>query len=71
MTVFPDIIIHRRGGNKNNLLAIELKKWSSNIAPDYDLLKLNAFRKELQYTYAVHITLGMVDKAPARKIVWV
>ncbi|MGJ1227112.1 hypothetical protein [Sphingobacterium siyangense] len=41
--VFPDIIVHKRGNNKNNLLIIEVKKASSNVPFDYDRLKLIAY----------------------------
>jgi hypothetical protein len=41
--VFPDIIVHKRGDNNNNLLIIEVKKQSSRIPFDYDQLKLSAY----------------------------
>lgn len=40
--VFPDIIIHKRGTNSDNLLVIECKTgWNSNI--EDDIKKINAF----------------------------
>lgn len=40
VSVFPDIIIHQRGTNDYNLLAIEIKKSTSRIPHDYDYCKL-------------------------------
>jgi|SRR5579859_202707 len=41
--VYPDIIIHKRGTNEQNLCIIEVKKSTSKIPFDYDVLKLNAY----------------------------
>lgn len=72
VTVFPDIIIHRRGTNDHNLLALEMKKGSSSVPPDYDMEKLKAFRRELKYKFAVHVTVGKNGaKKLVKKVVWV
>ena len=72
VTVFPDIIVHRRGTNEHNLLVVEMKKASSTVSPDYDMEKLKAFRHELKYLFAVHVTVGKngAEKL-VRKVVWV
>ncbi|NPT58677.1 hypothetical protein [Paraburkholderia elongata] len=71
VTVFPDIVVHKRGSNHSNLLVVELKKASSNVGAEYDLAKLQAFRKELFYKYAVHCTIGFGrDGIFVRRIVW-
>ena len=49
-TVFPDIIIHKRGNNENNLLVIEAKKNNKN--DEIDKEKLKAYKNELGYKYA-------------------
>ncbi|PWA08296.1 hypothetical protein [Flavobacterium laiguense] len=41
--VFPDIIIHTRGTNENNLCILEVKKSTSSVKFDYDFLKLKAY----------------------------
>lgn len=41
--VFPDIIIHERGTNKNNLCIVEVKKSTSRVPFDYDEIKLQAY----------------------------
>lgn len=56
VTVFPDIIVHRRSTDEN-LLVIEMKKSTSSEDDGYDLKKLSAFKKELSYKYAVFMRL--------------
>jgi hypothetical protein len=55
-TVFPDILVHERNTDANNLIVLELKKPGENIA--YDELKLRAFRDELGYAHTAHVVLG-------------
>lgn len=43
-TVFPDIIVHRREGNLDNLLIVEAKKRGRDPRPDYE--KLNIYMQE-------------------------
>jgi hypothetical protein len=43
-TVFPDIIVHRRGSN-DNLLVIEIKKTSNQTSRDIDFAKLRGYRE--------------------------
>lgn len=50
-TVFPDIIIHRRGASGPNLLVIEAKK--KGLDTSFDESKLAAYRQELQYSYGL------------------
>jgi len=61
-TVFPDVIVHRRGTQKNNLknnlLVIEVKKTTSTVSDEVDLEKLDAFIKELGYHHALFLKLG-------------
>jgi hypothetical protein len=49
-TVFPDIIVHKRGTD-NNLLVIEAKK-SSTRSHGNDLEKLRAYKSDLDYKFA-------------------
>lgn len=60
VTVFPDIIVHKRGHQNNNLLVIEIKKASSSVSHDYDIEKLKAFKAELNYTFAAHVIIGFL-----------
>lgn len=71
VTVFPDIVVHRRGSNKHNLFVIEVKKSSSTISSDYDVQKLHAFRSQLAYAFAAHVTIGIANGRLVRKTLWV
>lgn len=53
-TVYPDIIVHKRG-TKNNLLAIETKKKTNNSSKNFDYKKLRAFKAQLKYTFALFV----------------
>lgn len=48
-TVYPDIIIHKRG-TRDNLVVIEAKKSTSDMTNDER--KLRAYKKDLGYVYA-------------------
>lgn len=60
-TVYPDIIVHRRGRNDagSNLLVIEVKKSSSNVSDAHDREKLEKFKSELGYQYALPLKIGV------------
>ncbi len=58
--ISPDILIHKRGIQEDNLLVIEVKK-SSNINPgDFDRMKLQQFRQEpYSYTYGLFLRIDL------------
>lgn len=69
-TVFPDIIIHKRGTDEN-LLVIEIKKTTSEEGDKFDHQKLNAFKKQLGYKFAVFVKVR-IDYAPSIEVVnWI
>lgn len=69
-TVFPDILVHERNTDANNIVVLELKKPGEDIA--YDELKLQAFREELGYVHTAHVILGYAaDGALVREVIWV
>lgn len=59
ITVYPDIIIHKRDSKESNLLVIECKttKNSTFSAKDYDYKKLNAYMNDpnLGYSFSAFI----------------
>lgn len=70
-TVYPDIIVHRRGTNNENLLVIEVKKNDGDH--EFDERKLVEFTKPvtnngLGYQWGVHLILlaGEGEEAPLR-----
>ncbi|HIK41546.1 hypothetical protein [Thermoleptolyngbya sp. M55_K2018_002] len=58
-TVYPDIIVHKRGDNENNLLVIEVKKSTNQQSTgETDKKKLDAFLESpFNYQHAVFIQL--------------
>ncbi len=54
-TVYPDIIIHKRGTNDDNLVAIEVKKSTNKTDRKLDFRKLNAFKTQLKYVFTLFI----------------
>lgn len=58
--IYPDLILHERGSNLRNILAIEFKK-SNNKRIDYDIKKicyLTDSKYEYRYTLGMLIILG-------------
>lgn len=57
-TVFPDIVVHRRG-TQDNYPVIEVKKSSSMVSREVDRKKLRAYKSEptLGYKFALFIEL--------------
>ncbi len=68
-TVFPDILVHKRNTDEDNLLVLEMKKPGEDLG--YDEIKLKAFRAELGYTHAAHIVLGKENGTVIRSVIWV
>lgn len=69
-TVFPDIIIHRRGTDEN-LVVIEMKKTTSTESDAYDLSKLDAFKNQLGYQFAIFIKVKTGESFGIEDIKWV
>jgi hypothetical protein len=62
ISIFPDIIVHRRTKNDENLLVVEVKKRNSTVTHDHDYNKLRAFteisgRNPYHYKYGVFLLL--------------
>ena len=64
LTVYPDIIVHKRGNNKDNYLVIEVKKkeyaetkrkGKEETSKGFDFRKLKAYTKHLNYTYGIYL----------------
>lgn len=65
----PDIIIHKRGTNDDNLLAIEVKTWW-NTDTKHDEDKLRHFTNQTsdyKYEYGLSITLGKDENSVKMK----
>ncbi|HYW11854.1 MAG TPA: hypothetical protein VE871_07840 [Longimicrobium sp.] len=59
VSVYPDIIVHKRGGNKHNILIIEAKKLHERGAEGElrDRNKLIAYARDLDYQVGVFLLL--------------
>jgi len=60
-TVYPDIIVHKRG-EANNFLVLELKKTNDRRGNNFDFQKLSAYQQQLAYQFAVFVALD-TDRA--------
>jgi len=56
--VKPDIIVHRQEDGKHNLLAIEVKMQWKNSRKNEDFIKLESYKRNLNYTYALYLEMG-------------
>jgi hypothetical protein len=76
LSVYPDIIVHRRGTNDENLLIVEVKKQNSRIDQGHDLSKLAAFtenseKNSYHYRFGVFILLETGSARPRPpKLIW-
>mgnify|MGYP007023531853 CR=1 FL=1 len=61
-TVFPDIIVHKRG-TTSNFIVIEVKKTTSDEDSQFDIRKLQAFKRELGYRHAIFLNIGTGERA--------
>ena len=68
-TVFPDIIVHKRGTDKN-ILVVEMKKTTSSEPDEFDKNKLQAFKSQLKYRYAVFVKI-QTNPVAIDKIDWI
>lgn len=62
VSAYPDVIIHQRLTNKDNLLVVEVKKQNSKVPHDHDVSKLKAFtentaQNSYNFEYGVFIVL--------------
>lgn len=68
-STYPDIIVHQRGNNDENLLVIEVKKANNSVSHKHDFQKLEAFTENTEhnsynFTYGVFILFETDCKEP-------
>ena len=68
-TVFPDIVVHKRNSDRNNLLIIEIKKSSNTMNRQFDENKLKAFTKE-PYSYLFGLFLEISTDSTGYSLTW-
>jgi hypothetical protein len=71
--VYPDVIVHVRGGKGPNLLALELKKTSNHRGcRKCDIEKLQLYIQDLNYQHAAFIEFETKEKkAEIKEIIWI
>lgn len=68
--VYPDIVVHLRGNDDNNLLVVEAKLGKRTTIPECDATKLIEFtRSDGEYRYQLGLFIGFGElRAP--QLVW-
>jgi hypothetical protein len=69
-TVFPDILVHKRGTNRNYLV-IELKKDTNTVTREFDFAKLGGYMRDLGYEFALFIELTTGEYPDVSDVKWV
>jgi hypothetical protein len=67
VTVYPDIIIHRRGTNDDNFIVIEAKKTTTSDNGN-DREKLKAYKGNLNYQYTFFVKFPVNKKNEVREL---
>ncbi|WP_234044072.1 hypothetical protein [Burkholderia orbicola] len=68
-TVFPDVIVHRRGTRQNHLV-LEFKKSTSRVDRQIDLRKLQGYKQQLGYEHALFVEVGTEGQAIITELEW-
>lgn len=60
----PDIVVHRRGNNENNLVVFQIKKHPSIQEIRDDIKKINEtfFQKPYLYKFGIFVSVGQLPK---------
>jgi hypothetical protein len=66
-SIAPDIVVHRRLVDDDNLLVIELKKDTNKESPQYDDLKLKQFTHPYDYHYELGAAVVALDDVVGNK----
>lgn len=69
-TVFPDIVVHRRG-TRENYLVMEFKKSTSQVSKEIDIRKLAEYRRQLGYVHALFVEVATDEQSGVSDLEWV
>lgn len=69
ISIYPDILVHKRGNNERNLLIIEIKKSTNLTDREFDFKKLQCYTEKsehnkLHYKYGLFIEFITGQKEP-------
>lgn len=65
--IYPDIVIHQRGHDEDNLLVIQIKKETNREPRDCDRAVIEAMKREFRYAHGLQIDLPAGPGASKRK----
>ena len=68
-TVFPDVVVHRRG-TQQNYVVLEFKKSTSHVDRQIDLRKLRGYKQQLGYEHALFVEVGTGGQAIVTALEW-
>lgn len=71
ISVFPDIIVHKRMKPNENLLVIEVKKSTNRTNAAFDKQKLRAYKDEIGYQHALFLLIEIGSTGPDAQLEWV
>ncbi len=60
--IVPDLVVHQRGHDRDNLLVLEAKKSSDPRGQHCDRLRLEALKREMRYQFAALLEFQMYRK---------
>ena len=67
-TIFPDIVIHKRNTDDENLLVIEIKKSSNSQNRDFDISKIKALTTEpYNYKFGLFLEINTTESSDCLK----
>ncbi|WP_256759506.1 hypothetical protein [Cohnella sp. WQ 127256] len=75
-SIYPDIVVHRRGENESNLLIIEIKKSTNMTDRKFDYKKLQCYtdmssHNKLQYSLGLFIEFNTgAQEARVPELIW-
>ncbi len=70
-SVFPDVIVHKRGGEGPNLLVIEVKKSTNKSDRKHDYNKLKEYGDTLKYSCALFLEIGTKEGYDTWDLDWI
>jgi hypothetical protein len=70
--IIPDLIVHQRDNDNENLLVLEAKKSANRKGQECDRLRLEAMKRELQYRFAALVKFRVLRRPVEAPIVeWI
>jgi hypothetical protein len=65
--IYPDVIVHTRGNDEENLLVIQIKKSTNRQSRDYDRAVIEAMKRDFKYRSGLLLDLPAGPEAKGSK----